>query len=103
MLGSELVPFMCSGSHVIQKDCHPSAIHTFVESLALCMPPVPIRPSILKVSTKFVFGVLFDCLGCHLLSWVSLIIFGVNDYLECHCKTWVSLIILDVIDYLRCY
>ncbi|XP_053373271.1 transformation/transcription domain-associated protein-like isoform X1 [Mercenaria mercenaria] len=48
MLGAELVPFMCSGSHVVQKDCHPSAIHTFVESLALCVPPVPIRPSILK-------------------------------------------------------
>ena len=50
MLGTELVPFMCSGSHVIQKDCHPSAIHTFVESLALCVPPVPVRPSVLKVN-----------------------------------------------------
>ena len=49
MLGSELVPFMCSGSHVIQKDCHPSAIHSFVESLAVCVPPVPVRPSVLKV------------------------------------------------------
>ncbi|XP_052799623.1 transformation/transcription domain-associated protein-like isoform X2 [Mya arenaria] len=48
MLSAELVPFMCSGSHVVQKDCHPSAVHTFVESLAVCVPQVPIRPSILK-------------------------------------------------------
>ncbi|KAL3832377.1 hypothetical protein ACJMK2_024027 [Sinanodonta woodiana] len=48
MLGGELVPFMCSGSHVIQKDCHPSSIHTFVEGLARCVPPVPVRPCVLK-------------------------------------------------------
>ncbi|XP_052224459.1 transformation/transcription domain-associated protein-like isoform X9 [Dreissena polymorpha] len=48
MLSAELVPFLCSGCHVIQKDCHPSAIHTFTESLALCVPPVPVRPTILK-------------------------------------------------------
>ncbi|KAL5007444.1 hypothetical protein ScPMuIL_016250 [Solemya velum] len=48
MLAGELIPFMCSGSHVIQKDCHPSAIHTFMEGFSLCVPPVPIRPCVLK-------------------------------------------------------
>lgn len=50
ILGGELIPFMCSGSHVIQKDCHPSSIHTFLEGLSHCVPPVPIRPCVLKVS-----------------------------------------------------
>ena len=49
-LASELGPFLCSGSHVIQKDCHPSAIHTFLEAVCQCVPVVPIRPVILKVS-----------------------------------------------------
>ncbi|XP_060086157.1 transformation/transcription domain-associated protein-like [Ylistrum balloti] len=48
MLGGELIPFMCSGSHVIQKDCHPSSIHTFLEGLSHCVPPVHIRPCVLK-------------------------------------------------------
>lgn len=52
MLGTELIPFICSGSHVVQKDCHPSAIHTFVDSLALCVPPILIRPSVLKYLGK---------------------------------------------------
>ncbi|XP_042208854.1 transformation/transcription domain-associated protein-like, partial [Homarus americanus] len=25
-IASEVIPFLCSGSHVIQKDCHPSAL-----------------------------------------------------------------------------
>ncbi|XP_033762056.1 transformation/transcription domain-associated protein-like [Pecten maximus] len=49
MLGGELIPFMCSGNHVIQKDCHPSSIHTFLEGLSHCVPPVHIRPCVLKV------------------------------------------------------
>ncbi|CAH1788418.1 unnamed protein product [Owenia fusiformis] len=47
-LAGELVPFLCSGSHAIQKDCHPSSAHTFVEGIALCHPPIPIRPPVLK-------------------------------------------------------
>ncbi|KAI4484537.1 hypothetical protein M0804_007103 [Polistes exclamans] len=45
---AEVVPFVCSGAHIIQKDCHPSAIATFVESLAHCQPPVPMRPALMK-------------------------------------------------------
>ena len=33
-LAAELVPFICSGSHVIQKDCQPSALNTFVEAIS---------------------------------------------------------------------
>jgi transformation/transcription domain-associated protein len=40
----EMVPFLCSGAHVVQKDCQPSALNTFVEALAHCDPPVPIKP-----------------------------------------------------------
>ncbi|XP_012269997.1 transformation/transcription domain-associated protein isoform X2 [Orussus abietinus] len=45
---AEMVPFVCSGTHVIQKDCHPSAIATFVEALAHCDPQVPMRPALMK-------------------------------------------------------
>ena len=45
---AEIVPFVCSGTHVIQKDCHPSAIATFVEALSHCNPPVPMRPALMK-------------------------------------------------------
>lgn len=51
-IASEVIPFLCSGSHVIQKDCHPSALHTFTEALAQCQPPVPIRPAIMKYLGK---------------------------------------------------
>ena len=46
----EIWPFLCSGSHVNQIDCHPSAVHTFTEALSRCKPPIPIRPSCIKVS-----------------------------------------------------
>ncbi|XP_033222256.1 transformation/transcription domain-associated protein [Belonocnema kinseyi] len=49
---AEMVPFICSGTHVIQKDCHPSAIATFVEALAHCNPPVPMRPAVMKYLGK---------------------------------------------------
>ncbi|KAK6165821.1 hypothetical protein SNE40_022660 [Patella caerulea] len=52
MLSSELVAFLCSGSHGNQKECQPSAIHSFVEGLALCVPPIPIRPCVLKYLGK---------------------------------------------------
>ncbi|XP_065923524.1 transformation/transcription domain-associated protein isoform X7 [Magallana gigas] len=52
MISGELIPFMCSGSHVIQKDCHPSSIHTFLEGLSNVVPPVQIRPAVLKYLGK---------------------------------------------------
>ncbi|XP_045594313.1 transformation/transcription domain-associated protein isoform X4 [Procambarus clarkii] len=51
-IASEVIPFLCSGSHVIQKDCHPSALHTFTEALAQCQPPITIRPAIMKYLGK---------------------------------------------------
>jgi transformation/transcription domain-associated protein len=46
-LEREFIPFLSSGTHVIQKDCHPSAINTFVEALTYCQPPVYISPSLM--------------------------------------------------------
>ncbi len=43
---------MCSGSHVIQKDCQPSALNTFVESLSRCQPGVAIPAPLLKYLGK---------------------------------------------------
>ena len=51
-LAAELVPFICSGSHVLQKDCHPSALNTFVEAMAYCQPTVAVKPAILKYLGK---------------------------------------------------
>ncbi|CAL4066669.1 unnamed protein product, partial [Meganyctiphanes norvegica] len=51
-LATEVIPFLCSGAHVVQKDCHPSALHTFTEALAQCTPSVAIRPSIMKYLGK---------------------------------------------------
>ncbi|XP_074658755.1 transformation/transcription domain-associated protein-like [Tubulanus polymorphus] len=48
----EMIPFLSSGSHVIQKDCQPSAIHTFTEALSVSVPPVPIRKCVLKYLAK---------------------------------------------------
>ncbi|XP_066597811.1 transformation/transcription domain-associated protein isoform X1 [Prorops nasuta] len=45
---AEIVPFICSGTHVVQKNCQPSAIATFVEAIAHCNPPVPMRPALMK-------------------------------------------------------
>ncbi|CAL1526416.1 unnamed protein product [Lymnaea stagnalis] len=47
-LKKELVPFLTSGSHVTQRDCHPSAVHTLVEGIALCVPPINIKACALK-------------------------------------------------------
>ncbi|XP_015785730.1 transformation/transcription domain-associated protein [Tetranychus urticae] len=52
LLTAELIPFICSGSHIIQKDCHPSAIGCFMEAIAQCSPVIPIRPSLLKYMGK---------------------------------------------------
>ena len=51
-LAKELVPFVCSGAHVIQKDCQPSALNTFLEALSLCQPAVYIKPALLKYLGK---------------------------------------------------
>ena len=51
-LSNELVPFICSGAHLIQRDCHPSALNTFVESVSRCQPPIEIKPALLKYLGK---------------------------------------------------
>ena len=51
-LDREFVPFLSSGTHVIQKDCHPSALNTFVEALAHCQPPIYIPPSLMTYLGK---------------------------------------------------
>jgi len=51
-LADELVPFICSGAHVLQKDCHPSALNTFVEAMSYCQPTVAIKPAIMKYLGK---------------------------------------------------
>ncbi len=38
--------------HIIQKDCQPSAVNTFVEALSICHPAVAIRAPILKYLGK---------------------------------------------------
>ncbi|GAB1859196.1 Transformation/transcription domain-associated protein [Camponotus japonicus] len=49
---AEVPPFVASGAHVIQKDCHPSALGTFLEALAHCDPPVAIAPPVMKYLGK---------------------------------------------------
>ena len=51
-LANEMVPFICSGSHVIQRDCQPSSLQTFIEALSRCQPPIPIKPAVLKYLGK---------------------------------------------------
>ncbi|GIY24528.1 hypothetical protein CEXT_37291 [Caerostris extrusa] len=45
-LSNEIVAFVTSGIHVPQKDCHPSALGTFIESITYCVPPIPMKPLI---------------------------------------------------------
>ncbi|XP_048580263.1 transformation/transcription domain-associated protein isoform X2 [Nematostella vectensis] len=52
VLAGELSPFMCSGSHLVQMDIHPSAVHTILEGVSKCDPVVPVRPCILKYLGK---------------------------------------------------
>lgn len=47
-LQKEIVPFICSGCHVIQKDCQPSVIGSFMEAIAKFDPPITIRPCLLR-------------------------------------------------------
>ncbi|XP_067100393.1 transformation/transcription domain-associated protein isoform X3 [Osmerus mordax] len=51
-LSGEMSPFLCSGSHQSQRDCQPSALNCFVESMSQCVPPIPIRPCVLKYLGK---------------------------------------------------
>ncbi|KAG7325204.1 hypothetical protein KOW79_011520 [Hemibagrus wyckioides] len=51
-LSGEMGPFLCSGSHQAQRDCQPSALNCFVESMSQCVPPIPIRPCVLKYLGK---------------------------------------------------
>ncbi|XP_053674176.1 transcription-associated protein 1 [Anopheles nili] len=46
-LDREIVPFLASGAHLIQRDCNPSALHTFVEALAQCQPPIYMPPNLM--------------------------------------------------------
>ncbi|KAL4715075.1 hypothetical protein ACJJTC_012122 [Scirpophaga incertulas] len=49
---NEMVPFIISGIHVIQRDQPLSALNTFIEALALCNPPVSIKPPMMKYLGK---------------------------------------------------
>ncbi|KAK9874414.1 hypothetical protein WA026_002761 [Henosepilachna vigintioctopunctata] len=51
-LTKEILIFIASGVHNIQKDCQPSAIDTFVEALCRCTPPVQIQPPLMKYLGK---------------------------------------------------
>lgn len=51
-LTREIIPFLASGTHVIQKDCHPSALNTFVEALSHCRPPVYLPPNLMTYLGK---------------------------------------------------
>lgn len=51
-LDREIIPFLSSGTHVIQKDCHPSALNTFIEALAHCDPPVYLPPNLMTYLAK---------------------------------------------------
>ncbi|XP_058123036.1 transcription-associated protein 1 [Anopheles ziemanni] len=46
-LDREIIPFVGSGAHIIQRDCNPSAMHTFVEAVAQCQPPVYLPPKVM--------------------------------------------------------
>ncbi|XP_044571244.1 transcription-associated protein 1 isoform X4 [Drosophila ananassae] len=48
----EIIPFLSSGTNVNQKDCSPSTLNTFVESLTKCVPPIYIPPNILAYLGK---------------------------------------------------
>ncbi|KAF7269505.1 transcription-associated protein Nipped-A isoform X2 [Rhynchophorus ferrugineus] len=51
-LAQEIIPFITSGTHIIQKDFHPSAINTFVEALFRCTPQIQMSPPTMKYLGK---------------------------------------------------
>lgn len=46
-LANEMGPFLCSGVHVLQQHCSPSALNTFVEAMCQCVPAIPLKPSVI--------------------------------------------------------
>ncbi|XP_030767739.1 transcription-associated protein 1 [Sitophilus oryzae] len=51
-LAQEMIPFITSGTHIIQKDCHYSAMNTFVEALFRCTPQIQMAPATMKYLGK---------------------------------------------------
>ncbi|XP_023171663.2 transcription-associated protein 1 [Drosophila hydei] len=51
-ISKELIPFLSSGTNVNQKDCSPSTLNTFVESLTNCTPSIYIPPNLLTYLGK---------------------------------------------------
>ncbi|KAG7311694.1 hypothetical protein JYU34_002748 [Plutella xylostella] len=49
---NEMVPFIISGAHVIQRDQPLSALNTFIEALARCNPPITIKPPMMRYLGK---------------------------------------------------
>ncbi|XP_049868860.1 transcription-associated protein 1 isoform X2 [Pectinophora gossypiella] len=49
---NEIVPFIISGIHVIQRDQPQSALNSFIEALARCNPPITIKPPMMKYLGK---------------------------------------------------
>lgn len=52
LLGREIIPFLCSGAHVFQRDCNPSAVGAFMEAVSRCQPPIQMRPILIKYLGK---------------------------------------------------
>lgn len=52
LLGREIIPFLCSGAHIFQRDCNPSAVGAFMEAVSRCQPPIQIRPILIKYLGK---------------------------------------------------
>ncbi|CAG9537664.1 unnamed protein product [Cercopithifilaria johnstoni] len=46
-LSAEIVPFLSSGCHLVQRDLPHSAVATFLEAICRCRPPIPIHSSVL--------------------------------------------------------
>ncbi|XP_017777683.1 PREDICTED: transformation/transcription domain-associated protein isoform X2 [Nicrophorus vespilloides] len=51
-LTQDILPFITSGTHIVQKDCHPSAVNTFVEALSRCNPTIQISPPLMQYIGK---------------------------------------------------
>jgi len=51
-LSEELSAFVCSGAHIVQQDCQPSSVHTVVEAMSKCVPPIPLKPPVIKYLGK---------------------------------------------------
>lgn len=52
VVSGEMSAFVASGAHLIQKDCHPSALNTFVEAMTRCTPSIPIKPMVMRYIAK---------------------------------------------------